>query len=258
MQLRLSALPYCGFLSQNFRQHSVIELIKAYQNNDFLTGEDARSVRILCEYLEPLSRLRREGVHRAIVAFGSARLRPLAAGDTGPDYCRMATELGERLARWTVDKHVEGERYHLVTGGGPGIMEAFHEGGARVDRTLNVGMGISLPFEQHGNPYLDQNNGYEFHYFFMRKFWFMNLAKAMIAFPGGYGTLDELFEVLTLTQTGKSTHMPMVLFGKEFWEEILNVPALARRGLISAKDTSMFLLADTVDEAFEHLTAALE
>lgn len=234
-----------------------MKLIKAYNNSDFLTGEDARSVRILCEYLEPLSRLKREGVQRAIVAFGSARLRPQTAEGTERDWFRQAAELGERLARWTVEAHPHDQRYHLVTGGGPGIMEAFHEGGAKVDRSLNIGMGISLPFEQHGNPHLDARLGFEFHYFFMRKFWFMNLAKAFVVFPGGYGTLDELFEVLTLMQVGKAEKMPVVLFGRDYWDEVLNLPALARRGLIAESDLELFHLVDSVDEAYQRLTTVL-
>lgn len=234
-----------------------MKLVKAYNNAEFLNGDDARSVRILCEYLEPLSRLKREGISRAIVAFGSARVRRLTEGATGVDYFHDAAELGERLARWTTDAHAVGERYHLVTGGGPGIMEALHEGSARVNRQLNVGIGISLPFEQHGNPYLDERMGFEFHYFFMRKFWFMNLAKAVVVFPGGFGTLDELFEVLTLTQVGKAAAMPVVLYGSEFWKEILNIPALTRRGLISAADENFFSYADSVEEAFTLLTRTL-
>lgn len=235
-----------------------MNLIKAYNNADFLNGDDARSVRILCEYLEPLSRLKSEGVSRAIVAFGSARVRRLTEGSTGVDYFHDAAELGERLARWTTAAHAPKQRYHLVTGGGPGIMEALHEGSARIDSSLNVGIGISLPFEQHGNPYLDEGHGFEFHYFFMRKFWFMNLAKAVVVFPGGFGTLDELFEVLTLTQVHKAAPMPVVLYGSEFWKEILNIPALTRRGLISAEDENIFSYADSVEEAFEKLTGSLE
>jgi uncharacterized protein (TIGR00730 family) len=232
-----------------------MNLIKAYDNSEFLHGDDARSVRILCEYLEPLSRLRQLGIQRAIVAFGSARLR--RGQGSGVDYFHEAAELGERLARWTLSEHPAGERYHLVTGGGPGIMEAFHEGSARVDASLNVGIGISLPFEQHGNPYIGDGHGFEFHYFFMRKFWFMNLAKAVVVFPGGFGTLDELFEVLTLTQVGKSSPMPVVLYGTEFWKEVLNIPALTRRGLISPGDEQLFRHVDHVDEAFAALTEPL-
>ena len=234
-----------------------MSLTKAYKNERFLADEEARPVRILCEYLEPRERLHKQGVKRAIVAFGSARIRPLAAGVQGRDFYREAAALAEQLARWTTAAHTEGERYHLVAGGGPGLMQAFHEGGARVDRRLNVGLGISLPFEQQGNPFMDDERGFEFHYFFMRKFWFMNLAKAVVIFPGGFGTLDELFEVLTLTQTGKSSRMPIVLFGKSFWSEVLNLEALARQGLISPGDLELFSIVDTVEAAVTALTSGL-
>jgi hypothetical protein len=234
-----------------------LKLTKAYRNTRFLDSDEARELRILSEYLEPKKRLRESGVARAIVAFGSARIRPLEEGALARDFYVEAVAVAERLAQWTTSLHEPARRYHLVTGGGPGLMQAFHEGGARVDRRLNVGLGISLPFEQHGNPFMDEERGFEFHYFFMRKFWFMNLAKAVVIFPGGFGTLDELFEVLTLTQTGKSSRMPIVLYGKSFWEEVLNLPALARQGLISPEDLKLFQTVDSVGEAVAALTEAL-
>jgi len=234
-----------------------LKLTKAYRNTKFLDSDEAREIRILSEYLEPKKRLRESQVERAIVAFGSARVRPLAAGVSGRDFYAEAAAVAEQLAQWTTSKHERARRYHLVAGGGPGLMQAFHEGGARVDRTLNIGLGISLPFEQHGNPYMDDERGFEFHYFFMRKFWFMNLAKAVVIFPGGFGTLDELFEVLTLTQTGKSSRMPIILYCKAFWEEVLNLPALARQGLISPEDLNLFQTVDSVDEVVIALTTAL-
>lgn len=233
---------------------------KAYTNQEFLMGEEARGVRILCEYLEPKMRLERDQVKRAIILFGSARTRrltPVAGADTAPDYYAMAADLAERFARWTVDRHPPAERYYLVTGGGPGIMEAAHEGGARVDRRLNIGFNISLPFEQHGNPFVDPERSFEFHYFFMRKFWFMNVAEAFVVFPGGFGTLDELFEALTLTQTGKARPMPVVLFGREFWEGLINFDHLVARGLISQEDRDALVMVDTVDQGFEAITAGL-
>jgi len=223
-------------------------------------GEEARGVRILCEYLEPKTRLERDGIRRAIILFGSARTRRLqpAPGTTAaPDYYSMAADLAERFARWTLATHAPADRYYLCTGGGPGIMEAAHEGGARVDRTLNIGFNISLPFEQHGNPFVEQDRAFEFHYFFMRKFWFMNVAEAFVVFPGGFGTLDELFEVLTLTQTGKARPMPVVLFGREFWDGLVNFDRLVERGLISQDDRDALLMVDTVGEAFEAITTAL-
>lgn len=249
-------------------------LTKAYKNQEFLMGDAARGIRILSEYQEPKWRLETSDVKRAVIVFGSARIRPrdpalpartpprpTAPGTVPPpevpDYYAMASDLAERIARWTLDTHAVGERYFLCTGGGPGIMEAVGAGAARVDRSLNIGLNISLPFEQHVNPHVDELHAFEFHYFFMRKFWFMNLAQAFVVFPGGYGTLDELFEVLTLIQTRKSRPMPILLFGREFWDGLINFERLAQRGLISPEDAHMFAIVDTVDAAFSHLVESL-
>jgi uncharacterized protein (TIGR00730 family) len=249
-------------------------LTKAYKNQEFLMGDAARGIRILSEYEEPKWRLSGSAVKRAVIIFGSARIRPrdealleqtpprpTAPGASPlpnvPDYYAMAADLAERIARWTSDTHAVDERYFLCTGGGPGIMEAVGAGAARVDRGLNIGLNISLPFEQHVNPYVDPLHAFEFHYFFMRKFWFMNLAQAFIVFPGGYGTLDELFEVLTLIQTRKSRPLPILLFGQEFWDGLIDFDRLAERGLISPADSRMFAVVDTVDAAFEHLVKSL-
>lgn len=230
-------------------------ITKAYRNVDFLTGPDARTVRILCEYLEPRARIRDHQIHRSIIFFGSARTR--REGPRADDFGRAA-DLAERLARWTVERHPEGQRFHICTGGGPGIMEAAHEGAARVDRALNVGLNISIPFEQHVNPHVLDSAAFEFHYFFMRKFWFLNLAHGVVVFPGGFGTFDELFELLTLIQTGKSARMPIVLFDSAFWNTMINVRALAEQGMISKGDLDLFLLTDSLDEAFDFLTQRVE
>ncbi len=232
-----------------------MKLEKAYKNPDFLLGADARPVRILCEYLEPLARFEKHNVRRAIIFFGSARLKPQPA--SGTDYCAMASDLSERLAAWTLKTHAPKDRYYLCTGSGPGIMEATGRGVARVDRKLSIGLNISLPFEQAMNEFVTPELAFEFHYFFMRKFWFMKLAEALVVFPGGYGTFDELFEMLTLVQTGKSQTIPFVLFGREFWEETINFKALVRRGLISAEDVDRIFFADSVDEAYHYLTRRL-
>jgi uncharacterized protein (TIGR00730 family) len=233
-----------------------MKLVKAYKNNEFLMSEEARSVRILCEYLEPQRRLEREGIRNAVIFYGSARLGPNPP--EGPDYWTQAADLTERLARWTVANHPAGERFHIVCGGGPGIMEAIHCGAARVDKRLNVGLNISLPFEQNLNEHVEAARAFEFHYFFMRKFWFMNLAQATVAFPGGFGTMDELFEVLTLVQTGKSRGMPTVLYGTEFWSKAVDFKFLLQRGLISKEDLDNFVLVDSVDAAFDYLTRNLK
>ncbi|MBI2382638.1 MAG: LOG family protein [Gammaproteobacteria bacterium] len=228
---------------------------KAYKNPQFLMSEEARTVRILCEYLEPQTRFRRFGIERAVIFFGSARLKPKPA--EGPDYFTLAAELAEKVAAWTVSTHPQGRRYHICTGGGPGIMEAAHAGAARVDRRLNVALNISLPFEQSVNEFVEADHAFEFHYFFMRKFWFKNVAQAMVVFPGGFGTLDELFEMLTLIQTSKGAHIPIVLFGREFWTEVIDFEALARRGLIGEEDLRLIYRVDSVEAAFRHLKEVL-
>ena len=231
------------------------KLIKAYRNGAFLTGDDARSIRILCEYLEPATRFQRKGIHKTVIFFGSARLPPKPK--RGPNYYAQAADLAERLAGWTQREHARAERYYICTGGGGGIMQAVHEGAARIDRSLNIGLNISLPFEQNLNPHVERDHAFEFHYFFMRKFWFLNLARAAVIFPGGFGTLDELFELLTLTQTGKSSRMPIVLYGRKFWQDTVDFPGLARRGLISRGDLKLFRICDSVDEAFKVLSSGL-
>lgn len=231
-------------------------LVKAYRNNTFLTGEDARSVRILCEYLEPAARFKRKRIHKAVIFFGSARTNPKPK--IGVDYYAHAAALAEKLAAWTMHEHARGARYYICTGGGGGIMQAVHEGAARVNRHLNIGLNISLPFEQNLNPHVERDHAFEFHYFFMRKFWFLNLARAAVIFPGGFGTMDELFELLTLTQTGKSSHMPIILYGRKFWEKTVNFPGLAKLGLISKADLKLFAVCDSVDQAFAVLKEGLK
>lgn len=230
--------------------------VKAYKNNEFLMSEEARGVRILCEYVEPERRFRRTGVRNTVAFFGSARTRP-GAGDGGRDWYAEAARLAEKLAAWTRETHAPQDRYYICTGGGPGIMEAAHSGGARVDGALNVGLNISLPFEQHLNPYVDDDRAFQFHYFFMRKFWLVKLARGAVFFPGGFGTLDELFELLTLSQTGKVAGIPILLYGRSFWESLVDFPRLAERGLISPEDLSLFRYCDDVDTAFEALRAEL-
>lgn len=224
---------------------------KSYLNPEFLMSREARTVRILCEYLDTERRFRNLRIQRGVILFGSARLAPESSA------YRDAAELAERIARWTTERHVPDERYHIVTGGGPGIMQAAHQGAARVDAALNIGLNISLPHEEQANPYVASERAVVFHYFFMRKFWFMNLARAAVIFPGGFGTMDELFELLTLTQTGKSSPMPIVLYDREFWTEVMNFEALARRGLISPRDLDLFEYADTPEEAMSLLQRGL-
>ena len=261
---------------------------KAYKNIEFLGGRDARGLRILSEYVEPLSRFHRFRVEDTIVFFGSARVvepkvarasleevkgalrgskRPsaaqreaLAAAEARvamAHYYEEAVELARLLTEWSKSLHGSRHRFLVCSGGGPGIMEAANRGAAAA-RGRTIGLGISLPFEQAGNPYISRELQFEFHYFFMRKFWFFYLAKALVIFPGGFGTLDEMMEILTLLQTKKSTKkIPMVLYGTRYWREALNLEAMVRWGTIDRKDLDLIHPADTPAEAFEFLRAEL-
>jgi uncharacterized protein (TIGR00730 family) len=225
---------------------------KAYRNPEFMNGPEARELRILAEYLEPKSRFKAEGVEDTIVFFGSARLLP------GSKYYEAARELASRLTTWSKGLGpADTRRFVVCTGGGPGIMEAANRGASEA-RGRNVGLTISLPHEEGVNAHVTRELAFHFHYFFMRKFWLAYMAKALIVFPGGYGTLDELFEILTLKQTGRlSKPMPIVLFGTEYWNEVINFDALVRHGTIDAKDVELVHRTDSVDEACEWLMPRL-
>jgi len=250
---------------------------KAYQDGRFLESKDARALRILAEYLEPLSRFRRYGVQDTIVFMGSARLlseeRAKAAlseaerSGTGIEaartalelsaYYEAARELAKRLTNWSKKLGHEERRFVICTGGGPGIMEAANRGASEA-KGLNVGLTISIPNDEFDNPYVSRELHFHFHYFFMRKFWFVYLAKAVVLFPGGYGTLDELFEILTLVQTHKmKKRMPIVLFGAKYWNDIVNFDALVKYGTISPGDVHLFQRTDSVDEAYDIVTRGL-
>jgi len=226
----------------------------AYQNEDFLKAPDARALRILSEYLYPLSHFRREKVHDTIVFFGSARTFETSADGR---YYQEARELARRITLWSDGLDEKSRRFVVCTGGGPGIMEAANRG-AQDARGKTIGLNIGLPFEQRPNPFITPSLNFEFHYFFMRKFWFAYLAKALVVFPGGFGTLDELTEILTLVQTQKlRKKMAVVLYGTSFWKEVINFDALVRHGMISPQDLELFKFADDVDTAYKILEAAL-
>jgi len=226
----------------------------AYLNEKFLNSPDARALRILSEFLEPLAHFRREKIRDTVVFFGSARIR-----EEGPmsQYYEDARTLARTLTEWSEQFDGNLHRFVICSGGGPGIMEAAnrgaHEGGGKT-----VGLNIGLPFEQFPNPYITPELSFEFHYFFMRKFWFSYLAKALVVFPGGFGTLDEMMEVLTLVQTQKlAKKMAIVLYGSAYWNEIINFQALVKHGMIAAEDLSLFQFADDPQAAFELLKPGL-
>jgi uncharacterized protein (TIGR00730 family) len=227
---------------------------KAYKNEAFLDSADARSLRILSEYLEPLAHFRTQKIHDTIVFFGSARVT-----EEGPmgRYYREARTLAKLLTEWSNGLQNFSRRFVVCTGGGPGIMEAANRG-AHDAGGKNIGLNIGLPFEQWPNPYITPELSFEFHYFFMRKFWFAYLAKALVVFPGGFGTLDELSELLTLAQTEKlAKKIIIVLYGTSYWKEILNMDALVRHGMISEKDLDLFQYADDPETAMRLLREGL-
>lgn len=226
----------------------------AYKNESFLDSPDARELRILSEYLQPLAHFRDEKIHDTIVFFGSARLQ-----EEGPlgRYYREAQELARLVTEWSDGLPTESRRFVVCTGGGPGIMEAANRGAAEAGGK-SIGLNIGLPFEQWPNPFITPDLSFEFHYFFMRKFWFAYLAKAMVVFPGGFGTLDEFFEILTLAQTQKlESNIVLVLYGGEYWREIVNFEALVKHGMISPEDLDLFSIADDPETALELLQSGL-
>lgn len=225
--------------------------IKAYRNEGFINSKNARALRILAEYLEPKARFEEHRVEDTIVFFGSARFKE------GNRWYEAARQLAFRLTAWSKALPSKERRFVVCSGGGPGIMEAASRGASEA-KGVAVGLGISIPIEQTDNPYLTRELGFHFHYFFMRKFWFAYLAKAVIVFPGGFGTLDELMEVVTLVQTKKMKKpMPIVLFGTDYWKEVVNFDALVRHGTISPEDIDIMHRTDSVDEAFDWVVAQL-
>ncbi|MDQ6652082.1 MAG: TIGR00730 family Rossman fold protein [Acidobacteriota bacterium] len=222
----------------------------AYRDQAFLDTEDARPLRILAEYLAPLRAFRRERVHDTIVFFGSARLR-----EDGPlgRYYEEARQLARLIAEWSLAMPHDRHRLIVCTGGGGGMMEAANRGAAEAGGRT-IGLNIGLPHEQRPNPYITPNLSFEFHYFFMRKLWFAHLARALVVFPGGFGTMDELWEMLTLAQTGKlERKIFILLYGSTYWNELINFKAMVRHGVISQEDLNLFTFADDPDTALQLL-----
>jgi len=256
----------------------------SYENTPFLQGPEGRPLRILAEYMEPLARFRREKIQDTVVFFGSARFRSRSEADSALEtlekygaqpkppeeqlkrakmavemarYYEDARRLAFMLAEWTRTIQSKRHRFVVTTGGGPGIMEAANRG-AREAGGKTIGLNIALPFEQMPNPYITPALNFEFHYFFMRKLWFAYLAKALVVFPGGFGTLDEAFEILTLAQTQKlAKRITVLIYGREYWNKVLNLQALAEYGTISPDDINLFHFVDTPEEGFELLKEQL-
>ena len=227
----------------------------AYKDEDFLDSDDARPLRILAEYLSPMHAFVREHIQDTIVFFGSARI---AEGGPLGRYYTEARELARMVTSWSLCLPCTAKRYVVCSGGGPGIMEAANRG-ARDAGGRTIGLNIGLPHEQRPNPYITKELSFEFHYFFMRKLWFSHLARALVVFPGGFGTLDELMEILTLSQTHKlARQIPVVLYGTSYWKEVINFDALVRHGTISAEDLNLFDFADDPMTALGMLQAGIE
>ncbi len=251
----------------------------AYENPQFLNSPDGRILRILSEYAEPLARFRREQIQDTVVFFGSARFQSLAAASQAMEALGSATDVSQRslaqagvdmaryyedarrmaflLSEWAAHIPARRRRFVVTTGGGPGIMEAANRG-AREANAKTIGLNIHLPFEQDPNPYITPSLNFDFHYFFMRKFWFAYLAKALVIFPGGFGTLDELFEILTLAQTEKlAKKILVVIYGREYWDRLINFQTMIDAGAISPQDLELFKIVDSPEEGFEFLRAGL-
>jgi len=226
----------------------------AYKNERFLDSDAARPLRILAEYLEPMHAFHRERIRDTIVFFGSARLT--SEGPLG-HYYDAARELARLVTTWSKNLPSHAHRYVVCTGGGGGIMEAANRGASEAGGKT-IGLNIGLPHEQQPNPYVTRQLTFEFHYFFMRKLWFAHLARALVVFPGGFGTLDELTEILTLMQTRKiARRIPIVLYGSTYWNEIINFDALVRHGMIDDEDLALFQFADDPAAALGLLQAGI-
>lgn len=269
----------------------------AYENDHFINSPDGRVFRILAEYSEPLARFRKERVQDTVVFFGSARFigmdaaedqmrllentgsaklapeeeQPAFDGEKTSELKKKRTEaaiemaryyedartLAHMMATWAMKLPGRRNRFVVTSGGGPGIMEAANRGATEAG-AKTIGLNIALPFEQVPNPWITPELNFQFHYFFMRKYWFAYLAKALVVFPGGFGTLDEMFELLTLAQTRKlAKQITVVIYGREYWSQVINLDVLVDKGAIAVKDRDLFQFADTPEEAFHLLVDGL-
>lgn len=275
-----------SILSEDFP--TIQKAKKAYDNRSFIHSSEGRLIRIMAEYSYPKQHFRKNNIENAIIFFGSARIKSLeqynaefqrlslkvekAEGKQKVDlekklnalklqgqvcqYYDDAVDLAKMLTEWSSEFPLK-TKFHICSGGGPGIMEAANRGAA-IAGGKSIGLNISLPFEQFPNQYISPELNFEFHYFFMRKFWFVNLAQAMVVFPGGFGTLDEMMEIMTLRQTHKLTRpLPIVLFGEKFWKSMINFDYLVETGMISEADLSLFKICNTPAEAYNYITKEL-
>ena len=225
-----------------------MEKNRFYNDRKFLGSMSGRPLRILSEYLGPLSDFERNNVKDTVVFFGSARLKE------NNKYYKQAQNLAMKITKWNLEKFSDNNRFIITSGAGPGIMEAANKGADEAGGK-SVGLGISLPFEQTNNKWITKGLNFVFHYFFMRKFWFIYKTKGIVVWPGGFGTLDELFDVLTLIQCEKiKRKIPIILYGSDFWEKLVNWDKMLEYGTISKEDLDLFVIIDDVDEAFIHLT----
>lgn len=259
---------------------------KAYRNIDFLTSKDARELRILSEFIEPKARFKKYNIIDTVVFFGSARLKSKREANKDlreflkkknsksrgyasnlkkletmvkmSKYYEDAVELSEKLTRWSMKLKTNHKRFIVCSGGGPGIMEAANKG-AKKAGGYSIGLNISIPYEQFVNKYVRKELAFEFHYFFMRKFWFAYLAKALIVFPGGFGTLDEFMEILTLMQTGKiKKDMKVIVYDEAYWKNIINFDGFIENGMINKEDLNLFEFCSNVDDAFNKIVNYFE
>ena len=263
---------------------AIVKPKKAYENDNFLNSADGRVLRMLSEYLHPKSKFRKHKIMDTIVFFGSARLKskrdaladfrkinkmnPKSSGFAQKlrysqlmvdmsRYYEDAVELSRRLTEWSLNLDTTANRFIVCTGGGPGIMEAANKG-AKKAGGYSVGLNISIPFEQFVNRYVTPDLSFEFHYFFMRKFWFAYLSKALIVFPGGFGTMDECFEVLTLVQTEKiKKKLLMVVYDEKYWKSIINFDVLVEKGMIDESDLKLLNFCSSIDEVFDKVVKHL-
>ena len=269
--------------------HDLDGATNSFYDHKFMGSPAARPARIMCEYLEPADRFRRLNIKNTIVFFGSARIQSMedalrreaeiqtrvasasrekrrALEDAleaakrnvvMSRYYEDAEALSRKLTAWSHSNHRPAQRFYVCSGGGPGIMEAANRGACAAGGR-SIGLNITLPREQEPNPYQSEELSIHIHYFFMRKFWFVYLAKAMVVFPGGFGTMDEMFELLTIVQTEKTTkYMPIILYGSDYWNEVINFKALAKWGMIDPSDLERFRFMDDVDETYRYLKREL-